>query len=266
MLHQQPPLGNGDQGCYAEVSQPHEPQRDRCGRFGQKRRQTGSPPQPKTPQHRVGSSIHREIREFLKTQTLPAGLAPQKKLLQQPWRSCVTLSHMICVCVTLNGKMWPVVHVCAPDLHVVPATVGIRSAWITSIDSFIKNQLMLLCGVECDLHPQVYSSPEVVVEVCLTGVNDQFMARCHSSCCSGHHSGIAVVAEVSPQTARDVTFRLRRPHFKPGGQWNDRLWRTRAFLCNMSCEPPPCDDRLNIMRIRREIDFVTVNLKDADAF
>lgn len=122
--------------------------------------------------------------------------------------------------------MWPAVHVCAPDLHVVPATVGIRSAWNTTIDSFIKNQLMPLCGVECDLHPQVYSSPEVVVEVCLTGVNDQFMARCHSSCCSGHHSGIAVVAEVSPRTARDVTFRLRPPHFKPGGQWNDGLWQT----------------------------------------
>lgn len=29
---------------------------------------------------------------------------------------------------------------------------------------------------------------------------------------------------------------------------------------------PLCDDRLNIMRIRREIDFVNVKLKDADAF
>lgn len=29
---------------------------------------------------------------------------------------------------------------------------------------------MLLCGAEHDLHPLVYSSPEVVVEVCLTGV------------------------------------------------------------------------------------------------
>lgn len=86
VLRQQPPLGNGDQGCYAEVSQPHEPQRDRCGCFGQKRGQTGPPPQQETPEHGVGSSIHREIREFLTSSlAVPAGVGPQKiKLLQQP--------------------------------------------------------------------------------------------------------------------------------------------------------------------------------------
>lgn len=82
------------------------------------------------------------------------------------------------------------------------------------------------------------------------------MARRHSSCCSEHHSDIAVVSEVSPQTTCDVTFRLRLPLFKPEGQWNDGSRMTPDAMCNMSCELPPCD-LLNVMRIKQELDFVT---------
>lgn len=106
---------------------------------------------------------------------------------------------------------------------------------------------------------------------------DQFMARCHSSCCSGHHSSIAVAAEVSPQTACDVTFRLRLPllNQRVSGMTDcDRLGRGVGGLggvqYNMSCEPLSCDC-LNEMRIRGVIDFVTcptieVKLMSADTF
>lgn len=42
---QQPSLGDGDQGCYAEVSQPHESQRVWSGCSGPSHRQTGTSPQ-----------------------------------------------------------------------------------------------------------------------------------------------------------------------------------------------------------------------------
>lgn len=60
---QQPSLGNGNQGCHAEISQPYEPQCVWSGCFGQKDRQTRPSTQQKTSQHRVGSSIHRHRGE-----------------------------------------------------------------------------------------------------------------------------------------------------------------------------------------------------------
>lgn len=60
---QQPSLGNGNQGCHAEISQPYEPQCVWSGCFGQKHRQTRPSTQQKTSQHRVGSSIHRHHGE-----------------------------------------------------------------------------------------------------------------------------------------------------------------------------------------------------------
>lgn len=60
---QQPSLGNGNQGCHAEISQPYEPQCVWSGCFGQKDRQTRPSTQQKTSQHRVGSPIHRHRGE-----------------------------------------------------------------------------------------------------------------------------------------------------------------------------------------------------------
>lgn len=124
-LHQ-PSLGNSDQGCNAEVSQPHEPQCvwGRC--FGQRHWQTGTPPQQKTSQHRVGSSIHSEICEFGKSKvyqqyfsTVYCSINVQKKLAAAALKlSCFghtwyTLRYTKCTHMTLNRETHDVKHVFA---------------------------------------------------------------------------------------------------------------------------------------------------------
>lgn len=218
VLHQQPSLGNGDQGCYAEVSQPHEPQRDRCGRFGQKHRQTGTPAQQKTPQHRVGSPIYSEIREFLESKLcLMARLYREKSCcgdLEAPVSRFCT--WFMCVRTTPSGKMWHAVHARALGLDLPQCRLDQCAAPLV-------HQRSAHALVWSGVRPSLVGLPQSRSRG--GGVPDwsysQFMARCHSSCCSGHHSGIAAVSEVSPQTACDVTFRLCGPLFKPEGQRKD---------------------------------------------
>lgn len=64
ILFWQPPLGNSDDSCHAEVPQPHEPQ---CGGGrcpGQTRGPQWEAAQPQAPQHRVGNTLHREVGAY----------------------------------------------------------------------------------------------------------------------------------------------------------------------------------------------------------